>query len=254
MILYPSIHIKDGVVARLTRGSGYLKHAEVLHPHPGERAAQFEAQKFPWLHVVDLNGAFEGRTMNADAIEDILRSVTIPIQLSGGIRDMHAIERWLKKGVARIVLTSVAAQNPDLMREACRLFPGKIAVKIDSRGGYVAVTGWANSSSMKALDLALRVEEAGACALIYADINPDGALSEINSEAIVDLAFALTTPVIASGGVNSLQDLAELKAQSKAGIEGLILGRALYNGKINAEEALAVATAEPDTAGESHVL
>ncbi|HEU0118384.1 MAG TPA: 1-(5-phosphoribosyl)-5-[(5-phosphoribosylamino)methylideneamino] imidazole-4-carboxamide isomerase [Alphaproteobacteria bacterium] len=243
MILYPSIHIKDGAVARLTRGIGYLQHAEVLHPNPGERAAQFEAQKFPWLHVVDLNGAVEGRPVNNEAVENILKSVTIPIQLSGGIRDMKTIESWLNKGVTRIVLASVAVQNPELVKEACKMFPGKIAVKVDSRGGYVAVTGWAKSSSMKALDLALRVEEAGAAALIYADINHDGALSEINSEAIIDLAFALTTPVIASGGVNSLQDLAGLKAHAKSGIAGLILGRALYSGKINAAEALALAAA-----------
>ncbi len=243
MILYPSIHIKDGVVARLTRGIGYLQHAEVLHPNPGERAAEFEAQKFPWLHVVDLNGAFEGRPMNIEAITDILKSVKIPVQLSGGIRDMKAIEDWLAKGVSRIVLNSIALQNPELVKEACKKFPGRVAVKIDSRGGYVAVTGWAKSSSMKALDLALRVEEAGADTLIYADINHDGALSEVNIEAVIDLAFALTTPVIASGGVNSLQDLAELKAHAQTGISGLILGRALYSGKIDPTEALALATA-----------
>ncbi len=243
MILYPSIHIKDGVVARLTRGIGYLQHAEVLHNNPGERAAEFEAQKFPWLHVVDLNGAFEGRPVNVAAVESILKSVKIPVQLSGGIRDMKTIESWLEKGVARVALNTIALQDPDLVREACRRFPGRVAVKVDSRGGYVAVTGWAKSSSMKALDLALRVEEAGAAALIYADINHDGALSEINIEAIIDLAFALTTPVIASGGVNSLQDLAELKAHAKTGIAGLILGRALYSGKIDANEALALAAA-----------
>lgn len=243
MILYPSIHIKDGVVARLTRGIGYLQHAEVLHANPGERAAEFEAQKFPWLHVVDLNGAFEGRPVNIEAVEGILKSVKIPVQLSGGIRDMKTIENWLGKGVARVVLNTIALQDPDLVRDACRRFPGRVAVKVDSRAGYVAVTGWAKSSSMKALDLALRVEEAGAAALIYADINNDGALSEVNIEAIIDLAFALTTPVIASGGVNSLQDLMELKAHAKTGIAGLILGRALYSGKIDANEALALAVA-----------
>jgi phosphoribosylformimino-5-aminoimidazole carboxamide ribotide isomerase len=243
MILYPSIHIKDGVVARLTRGGGYLQHAEVLHADPAQRAAEFEAQKFPWLHVVDLNGAFEGRPVNITPVEDILKRVKVPVQLSGGIRDMKTIEHWIDKGVARVILTAAATQNPELVIEACKRFPGRIGVKVDSRGGYVAVTGWAKSSSMKALDLALRVEEAGAAALIYADINNDGALSEINIEAIIDLAFALTTPVIASGGVNSLQDLAELKAHAQTGISGLILGRALYSGKINAEEALALAAA-----------
>jgi phosphoribosylformimino-5-aminoimidazole carboxamide ribotide isomerase len=165
------------------------------------------------------------------------------VQLSGGIRDMKTIENWIDKGVTRVVLNTIALQDPALVRDACKKFPGRIAVKVDSRAGYVAVTGWKNTSSMKALDLALRVEEAGAAALIYADINPDGALSEINNEAIIDLAFSLTVPVIASGGVNSLQDLADLKAHAKAGIAGLILGRALYSGKIKADEALALAAA-----------
>ena len=242
MILYPSIHIKDDVVARLTR-AGDLQQAEVLHKNPGERAAQFQAQGFPWLHVVDLNGAFSGQPVNIRAVEDILKAVTIPVQLSGGIRSMDAIERWAAAGVSRIVLNSAAIREPDLIRAACKAFPGRIAVKIDSRAGYVAVTGWATSSSMRALDLALRVEEAGAASVIYADINPEGALSEINMEAIVDLAFALTIPVIASGGVTSLQDLAELKRHAQAGIAGLILGRALYNGTIKADDALALAAA-----------
>lgn len=243
MILYPSIHIKDGVVARLTRDGSYLSQAEVLHTNVAERAMQFEAQHFPWLHVVDLNGAFEGKPINVSAVEQILSHVRIPVQLSGGIRDMGTIERWIEKGVARVVLNSIALQSPDIVHEACRRFPGKIAVKIDSRGGYVAVTGWAKSSSMKALDLALRVEDAGAAALIYADINTDNALSEINTEAVIDLAFALTTPVIASGGVHSLQELEELKANAHAGISGVILGRSLYSGVIKAEDALALVAA-----------
>ncbi len=241
MILYPSIHIKNGVVARLTRSAGDLQQVEVLHADPGQRAADFEAQGFSWLHVVDLDGAFEGRSVNGAAIDAILSAVKIPVQLSGGLRDMKEIEHWLDRGVARVVLTSAALQAPELTREACQRFRGRIAVKVDSRGGYVATTGWADTTSIKALDLALRVEEAGAAALIYADINQDGALSEINTEAIIDLAFALTMPVIASGGVNSLQDLAELKENTRAGIAGLILGRALYNGRINAEEALQLA-------------
>lgn len=243
MILYPSIHIKDSVVARLTRGIGYLEHAEVLHPNPAERAAEFEAQKFSWLHVVDLNGAVEGRPVNINAIQDMVNRVKIPIQLSGGIRDMKAIDSWMDKGIARIVLNTAAIQDPELVREACKRYPGKVAVKIDSRGGYVASTGWKSISSLKALDLALRVEEAGAAAIIYADINNDGALGEVNVEAIIDLAFALTTPVIASGGVNSIHDLAELKTHAKTGVAGLILGRSLYSGKIDANEALALVAA-----------
>ena len=170
--------------------------------------------------------------------------MTIPVQLSGGIRDLATIEDWLDKGVARVVLTTMALQKPDLAREACRKFPGRIGIKVDSQGGQVALTGWLRRPrKTKALDLALRVEEAGAAALIYADINRDGALAEINQEAVIDLAFALTTPVIASGGVNSLGDLAALKSDKRAGVAGLILGRALSSvGKIKAkEEALALA-------------
>ncbi|MDX2027868.1 MAG: 1-(5-phosphoribosyl)-5-[(5-phosphoribosylamino)methylideneamino] imidazole-4-carboxamide isomerase [Alphaproteobacteria bacterium] len=243
MILYPSIHIKDGIVVRLTRGAGDLDEAEILDTDPIARAMQFEVQKFPWLHVVDLNGAFEGKPVNVETVEKILKNVRIPVQLSGGIRNLKTIESWIEKGVSRIVLTTAAVNNPDMVREACRFFPDKIAVKIDSRSGYVIGTGWKKISSTKALDLALRAEDAGACALIYADINRDGALGDINMEAIIDLAFALNIPVIASGGVNSLQDLQALKSHAKAGVAGLILGGALYNGRIKAEEALALAAA-----------
>jgi len=239
MILYPSIHLKDGVVARLTRGD--ISHAEVLHKYPGERAAQFEAQGFAWLHVVDLDGAFEGKPTNTETIKAILKSVKIPVQVSGGLRDLKSIEAYLGDGVSRIVMSSVALHNPDLVREACKLFPGHIAVKIDSRTGSVLATGWAKTTGMKALDVALRFEDCGVAAIIYADINRDGALSEVNVEAIIDLAFAITTPVIASGGVNTILDLKELKSHAKAGIAGLILGRALYDGKILASEALALA-------------
>lgn len=242
MILYPSLHLKDGAVARLTH-DGDLEQAEILHHDPAARAAEFETQGFPWLHVVDLNGAFEGHSVNGATIESIIKAVKIPVQLSGGVRTMEAVENWLAKGVQRVVLTSVAAHNPDLTRAICRRFPGRIAVKVDSRGGRVANTGWTNTSSVKALDLALRVEEAGAAALIYADINSGGALSEVNIEAIVDLAYSLTLPVIASGGVHSLQDLMDLKSGARAGVAGLILGRALYNGSIKASEALRLAAA-----------
>jgi phosphoribosylformimino-5-aminoimidazole carboxamide ribotide isomerase len=243
MILFPSIHLKDGAVARLTH-DGDLEQADILHHDPKARSIEFEEQGFPWLHVVDLNGAFEGHSsVNIGTIDAIVKGVKIPVQLSGGIRTLADVETWLEKGVSRVVLTSVAVQNPELTREVCKRFPGRIAIKIDSRGGRVATTGWTNTSSVKALDLALRVEEAGAAALIYADINSGGALGEVNLEAIVDLAYALTLPVIASGGVHSLHDLAELKAGARAGVSGLILGRALYNGTINAREALELAAA-----------
>jgi phosphoribosylformimino-5-aminoimidazole carboxamide ribotide isomerase len=242
MILYPSIHLKDGAVARLTH-DGDLDQAEILSNDPAARAIEFEQQGFPWLHVVDLNGAFEGDSVNKATIEAMVKAVKIPVQLSGGLRTLASIEDWLKKGVARVVLTTAAVQNPELTREACRLFPGRVAVKVDSRAGRLATTGWARTSSVKALDLALRVEEAGAAALIYADINNGGALGEVNLEAIIDLAFALTMPVIAAGGVHSLQDIVELKAIARTGISGLILGRALYNGNIIANEALRLAAA-----------
>lgn len=243
IVLYPSIHIRDGHVARLTRGTDDLDDAELIDTEPASRAKSFAEQGFSWLHVVDLNGAFEGRAVNGEAIGTMLKSVKTPVQLSGGMRSMPVIAGWFEQGVSRIVLASAAVQNPELVREACRAFPGRIAVKVDSLGGYVANTGWTRASSMKALDLALRVEEAGAAAIIYADINRDGALGDVNVEAISDLAFTLHTPVIASGGVNSLQDLAELKAHANTGVAGLILGGALYSGKIKAEDALALMAA-----------
>lgn len=241
MILYPSIHLKDGVVARLTRAGADLREAEILHNNPAERAAAFEAENFSWLHVVDLNGAFEGHPANGLAISSILKAVKIPVQLGGGIRDMNTIAEWIDRGVSRILLTSAAIDDPDLLKTACKTYPGKIGVKIDARRGYVVSNGWAQTSTTKALDLALRVEEAGAAAIIYADINSEGALSEVNIEAIIDLAFALSTPVIASGGLQSIEEVKQLRAQAHAGIEGLILGRSLYNGKIDAKEALKIA-------------
>ena len=243
MILFPSIHLKDGAVARLTH-DGDLEQADILHHDPAARAVEFETQGFPWLHVVDLNGAFEGHSLiNHTTIEAIIKAVKIPVQLSGGIRSLATVEKWLEAGVQRVVLTSVAVNNPELTRQICKQFPGRIAIKVDSRAGRVATTGWTSTSSVKALDLALRVEEAGAAALIYADINSGGALGEVNLEAIIDLAYSLTLPVIASGGVHSLHELAELKASARAGVSGLILGRALYNGTIKASEALSLAAA-----------
>lgn len=244
MILYPSLHIKDGALARLTRGGG-LEQAELLAEPPCVRAAQLERQGFPWLHIVDLNGAFAGQSINAPAIDMIRAQVKIPIQLSGGLRAIDDIERWLEKGIARIVLTTAAVNDPDLMREACRRFPGRIAVKIDSRNGYVATTGWTSISSVKALDLALRAEEAGAASIIYADINRDGALADIDIESLADLAFSLTVPVVAAGGLRTLQDLALIREHAPAGIEGLILGYALYSGLLKPEDALRIASGAP---------
>lgn len=236
MILYPAIDIKDGEVVRLLHGD--LEHATVFGHDPAAQAVRFVAQGFQWLHLVDLNGAVEGKSVNADAIEAIVRAVQIPVQLGGGIRDLAMVENWLGRGVSRVVLGTIALRQPELVKEACKKFPGKIAVGVDARDGYVAVSGWVESTNVRALDLALQYEDAGAAAIIYTDINRDGALGGVNLETTVDLAYALTTPVIASGGVASLQDLLDLKAQERAGIAGVIVGRALYDGRIDVAKAL----------------
>lgn len=236
MILYPAIDIKDGQVVRLLRGE--MEHATVFGDDPAAQARRFAEQGFAWLHLVDLNGAVEGKPVNAGVVEAILAAIKLPIQLGGGIRDLATIEAWLGKGVQRVVLGTVALKEPALVREACKLFPGRIAVGIDARDGYVAVAGWMEASSVKALDLALQFEDAGVSAIIYTDINRDGAMSGVNMETTVDLAYALTTPLIASGGVASLADLEALKAQESAGIGGVIVGRALYDGRIDVAKAL----------------
>ncbi|WP_029010860.1 1-(5-phosphoribosyl)-5-[(5-phosphoribosylamino)methylideneamino]imidazole-4-carboxamide isomerase [Azospirillum halopraeferens] len=242
MILYPAIDLKDGACVRLVRGE--MNHATVFNTDPAEQAGTFKAQGFEWLHLVDLNGAFAGRPVNAEAVERILAAVGgMPVQLGGGIRDLNTIEAWLTKGVSRVILGTVALRNPDLVKEACRHFPGRVAVGIDAREGYVAVAGWAETSEIKALDLALKFEDSGVCAIIYTDINRDGAMAGVNVEATADLAFHLTTPVIASGGVSSIEDLAALKREEQAGIEGVICGRALYDGRIDPQAALALLAA-----------
>ncbi len=236
MILYPAIDIKDGQVVRLLRGE--MEHATVFGDDPAAQARRFAEQGFTWLHLVDLNGAVEGKPVNAGVVEAILAAVKLPVQLGGGIRDLATIEAWLSKGVSRVVLGTVALKEPQLVREACKLYPGRIAVGIDARDGYVAVAGWMEASSVKALDLALQFEDAGVSAIIYTDINRDGAMGGVNMETTVDLAYALTTPLIASGGVASIADLEALKAQEAAGIGGVIVGRALYDGRIDVAKAL----------------
>ena len=238
MNLYPAIDIKDGLCVRLLRGD--MNAATVFNDDPADQARAFRDVGFTWLHLVDLNGAFEGRPVNADAVDSILAAVDIPVQLGGGIRDIETIDRWLDAGVRRVILGTVALTEPELVIAACRRYPGRIVVGIDARDGNVAVEGWATTSKVKALDLALRFEDAGVAAIVYTDINRDGVMTGVNLEATVDLAFALTTPIIASGGVSSINDLLELKANEAAGIEGLISGRALYDGRIDPAEALAV--------------
>ena len=196
--------------------------------------------RFGWLHIVDLDGAFEGRTVNGGAVAAIVAAIDLPVQLGGGIRDLATIEKWLEIGVRRVILGTAAVKNPSLVHQACARFPGRIVIGIDARDGRVAVEGWAETSGVRALDLALRFEDAGAAAIVYTDIDRDGAMQGLNIDATVDLAFALTTPVIASGGVRGLSDLAELKEQESAGIEGVISGRAIYDGRIDSVEALAL--------------
>jgi phosphoribosylformimino-5-aminoimidazole carboxamide ribotide isomerase len=239
VIVFPAIDLKDGVCVRLIRGE--MGRATVFNTDPTAQAREFESAGFTWLHLVDLNGAVAGRPVNESAVTAILGAIKIPTQLGGGIRDMATVERWLAAGVARVILGTLALEDPDLVKDACRRFPGRIAVGIDARGGRVAVAGWTRTSEAKALDVALRFEDAGVAAIIYTDIGRDGAMTGVNVEATVDLAFALTTPVIASGGVSSLADLSELKSHEAAGIAGVICGRALYDGRIAPADALRIA-------------
>ncbi|HLI10163.1 MAG TPA: 1-(5-phosphoribosyl)-5-[(5-phosphoribosylamino)methylideneamino]imidazole-4-carboxamide isomerase [Alphaproteobacteria bacterium] len=236
MILFPAIDLKDGACVRLLRGR--MDEATLYNRDPAAQAQAFEAAGSRWLHIVDLNGAFAGRPVNGAAVRAILAAVTIPVQLGGGIRDLTAIEAWLEAGVARVILGTAALREPALVREACKRFPGRIAVGIDARGGKVAVEGWAETSSVEARDLALAFEDAGVAAIVYTDIERDGALEGPNVTATAALARAVTTPVIASGGISSLEDLRALKAHERDGVAGIIMGRALYDGRLDLAEAL----------------
>jgi len=237
--LYPAIDLKQGQVVRLQRGD--MAQATIYAEDPAEQAARFAADGFTWLHVVDLDGAFAGKPANAEAVARILAATSMPVQLGGGIRNMPTVEAWLGGGVTRVILGSAAVKDPSFVRQACRHFPGRVVVGIDARGGMVATEGWAETSTLSARDLALRLEDAGAAAIIYTDIERDGMLSGVNVEQTRALALALETPVIASGGVASLADLVALKALVSDGISGCILGRALYDGRIDPREALALA-------------
>jgi phosphoribosylformimino-5-aminoimidazole carboxamide ribotide isomerase len=237
--LYPAIDLKDGQCVRLRRGD--MAQATVYSADPAAQAKAWQDAGFAWLHVVDLNGAFAGRPVNADAVRAVLASVTLPVQLGGGIRDLAGIEAWLKAGISRVILGSAAAKNPALVIQACKAFPGRIAVGIDARDGFVATEGWAETSAMPAADLGLRFEDAGVAAIIYTDIGRDGMLSGLNLDQTVALAGRLTTPVIASGGAGSLADLAALRqAAAGTGIQGAIIGRALYDGRIDPAAALSL--------------
>lgn len=234
MILYPAIDLKDGQCVRLLHGE--MDKATVFGDDPAAQAAAFEAAGCEWLHLVDLNGAFAGQPVNAAAVESILSRVNVPAQLGGGIRDMATIEMWLTKGLARVILGTVAVENSDLVRQAAREFPGRIAVGIDARDGRVATRGWADQTDVLASDLARRFEDAGVAAIIYTDIGRDGAMTGPNVEATADLARSVSIPVIASGGVSSLEDLIALRDTGV--IAGAISGRALYDGAIDLAQAI----------------
>ena len=235
MILYPAIDLKDGQAVRLLKGE--MEKATVFNDDPAAQAMEFVNAGCEWLHLVDLNGAFAGEPVNAAPVEAILERTQVPAQLGGGIRDMATIERWLSKGLARVILGTVAVENPALVREAAQAFPGQVAVGIDARNGRVATKGWAEETDVMVTDLARSFEDAGVAAIIYTDINRDGAMQGPNIEATAALANAVSIPVIASGGVSSLEDLVALR-DCGAPLNGAISGRALYDGALDLKEAL----------------
>ena len=238
LTLYPAIDLKDGACVRLRRGA--MDQATVYSDDPAAQARGWQAAGCRWLHVVDLNGAFAGRAVNGAAVAAILAAATVPVQLGGGIRDMAAVERWLQAGVRRVILGSAAVRDPALVRQACRRFPGQVAIGIDARDGSVATDGWAATSALAAADLAGRFADAGVAAIIYTDIGRDGMLTGLNLEQTAALAQISAAPVIASGGVGSLGDLRALAALAHPNIEGVIVGRALYDGRVDPAAALDV--------------
>ncbi|HYE47660.1 MAG TPA: 1-(5-phosphoribosyl)-5-[(5-phosphoribosylamino)methylideneamino]imidazole-4-carboxamide isomerase [Caulobacter sp.] len=238
MILYPAIDLKDGRCVRLLHGD--LSKETVFNASPADQAERFQKQGFPWIHVVDLNGAVEGRAVNVDAVGAILQAVSIPVQLGGGIRTLEQVEAWIEGGVSRVILGTVAVREPDLVKKAARLWPEQIAVGIDARGGKVATQGWLETSEIEAVDLARRFEDAGVAALIVTDIGRDGAMTGVNVAQVGEVADAVSIPVIASGGVASVRDIELLKARQGVPVAGCILGRSLYEGAIDPAEALAL--------------
>jgi phosphoribosylformimino-5-aminoimidazole carboxamide ribotide isomerase len=236
MILFPAIDLKDGQCVRLKLGN--MEQATIFNDNPAAQAKRFEFQGFEWLHLVDLNGAFEGRPVNGKAVEEILKAISIPVQLGGGIRDLATIEHWLSRGVTRVILGTIALRNPDIVREACKEFPGEIVVGIDAKAGHVAVEGWGESSSLTAIELGKRFEDVGVTAIVFTDIDRDGILKGINFEKTLELANSVNIPVIASGGLASIKDVERLLEPDCAILEGAISGRAIYDGRLDPKAAL----------------
>ena len=238
MILFPAIDLKNGQCVRLEQGD--MARATVFNLDPAAQARSFAAQGFEYLHVVDLDGAFAGKPVNALAVESMLKAVTMPVQLGGGIRDQNTVEAWLAKGVARVIIGTAAVRDPQLVKGAARRFPGRVAVGLDARDGKVAVEGWAETSQVTALEIAQRFEDAGVAAIIFTDIARDGLLRGLNLDATIELAERISIPVIASGGFASLDDVKALLAPRAEKLAGAIAGRALYDGRLDAAEALAM--------------
>jgi phosphoribosylformimino-5-aminoimidazole carboxamide ribotide isomerase len=236
VILFPAIDLKEGLAVRLEQGD--MARATVFHRDPAAQARGFEVQGFAYLHIVDLDGAFAGKPVNADAVDRILETVGIPVQLGGGVRDMATVEAWLGKGVDRVIIGTAAVRDPDFVKAAAKKFPGRVAVGLDARDGKVAVQGWAETSELSALEIARRFEDAGVSAIIYTDIARDGLLKGLNLDATITLAEAISIPVIASGGLASIDDIKAMLEPRAKKLEGAIAGRALYDGRLDAAEAL----------------
>ena len=236
MILFPAIDLKNGQCVRLVHGD--MNQVTVFNASPAAQAGIFQSQGFEYLHLVDLDGAFAGKPVNAEAVRAILANVKMPVQLGGGIRDLHTIENWLENGITRVIIGTAAVRDPDLVKEAARKFPDRIAIGIDARDGRVAVQGWAETTQLSMLELGKRFEDVGVAAIIYTDISRDGVLTGINIEGTIALANALTIPVIASGGLASISDVKRLLKPDCSRITGAISGRALYDGRLNPEEAI----------------
>jgi phosphoribosylformimino-5-aminoimidazole carboxamide ribotide isomerase len=244
VILFPAIDLKDGACVRLEQGD--MTRATVFQRDPAAQARAFEAMGFEYLHVVDLDGAFAGKPVNVAAVERIIEATNIPLQLGGGIRDMGTVEAWLDKGITRVIIGTAAVRDPDLVKAAAKKFPQKIAVGLDAKDGKVAVEGWAATSELSALDIARRFEDAGVAAIIYTDVSRDGMLKGINWDATIALADAISIPVVASGGFASLDDVKEMTAPRAKKLQGAIVGRALYDGRVDSVEALRMIRAARD--------